>query len=95
MALGNVRFLSYSLLYEIWFETAVRGHNIYKNVWTPQRDKLLTCKKDDRSEALELDKHAVGVYKNELLVGHVPIELSRLIFQFLECAETNVVNVLK
>ena len=41
---------------------------------------------------MELDKHAVGVYINGLLVGHVPIELSRLIFQFLEAAETNVLN---
>ena len=64
---------------------------------TTIRGELLTFKKDDRSEALELDKHAAGVYKNEPLVGHVPIELSRLIFQFLKLlisiAETNGVNV--
>ena len=44
----------------------------------------LTCKKDEREEAKEHDENAIGVYQpktedGDILVGHVPIELSRLI----------------
>ena len=45
------------------------------------------------SRIQEFDKHTVRVYKNELLVGHVPIELSRLISYFLQGTETNEVKV--
>ena len=41
--------------------------------------------------ALELDKHAVGAYKT--FSWTCSIEPSRIIFQFLEYAETNVVSV--
>ena len=34
---------------------------------------LLACKKDEREEALEYDEHALGVYKADEIVGHVPV----------------------
>ena len=49
--------------------------------------------KDYSSVALDIDKHAVGIYKEDGLVGHVPIELSRIISYFLEDSETNEVKV--
>ena len=74
-----------------------RGHHVYKEIWTPQKDDILYCKKDYRSEALDIDKHVVwvnmGVYKEDRLVGHVPIELSRIISYFLQDSETNEVKV--
>lgn len=36
-----------------------------------------------RKEAKDYDKYAVGVYKENLLVGHIPIEISSLCFHFL------------
>ena len=55
----------------------------------------LTCKKDDRrEEAKEHDGNAIGVHKtktedDDILVGHVPIELSKLIKYYLEADESN------
>ena len=41
-----------------------------KEIWIPQKDDILYCKKDYRSEVLNIDKHAVGIYKEDSLVGH-------------------------
>ena len=53
---------------------------MYKNVWSPYVGEVLLANLDDRPEALEYDKFAVGIYnENEEgekeLVGHVPVEL--------------------
>ena len=86
--------ISYEMLYELGFNTAIRGHHVYKDVWTPCNEDVLICKKDDRQEAIEFDKNAVGVYKktstdDQLLVGHIPIELSRIMAGFLSCCFDN------
>ena len=52
----------------------------------------LKCKKDDRKEALDYDSHAVGVYKRDVLIGHVPIEISALTDYFLKESEKNYVD---
>ena len=86
--------ISYEMLYELGFKTAIRGHHVYKDVWTPCNEDVLICKKDDRQEAIEFDKNAVGVYNktstdDQLLVGHIPIELSRIMAGFLATSITN------
>ena len=52
---------SYKLSYEIKFDSPVRGHHVYKEIWTPQKYDILYCKKDYRSEGLDIDKHIVGI----------------------------------
>ena len=42
---------------------------------------------------MEFDKHAVGVFKEDILVGQVPIEVSRIISYFLQANETDEVKV--
>ena len=71
----------------------IRGHHVHNEIWTTQKDDILHCKKDYRSEALDIDKHVVGIYKEDRLVGYVPIELSRFISYFLQESETNEVKV--
>ena len=53
------------------------------------------CRKDERKEAKEHDEYAVGTFIQESskLVGHVPIELSFLVFTFLRAQEDNQVVV--
>ena len=53
------------------------------------------CRKDERKEAKEHDKYAVGTFiqENSKLVGHVPIELSFRVFTFLRAHEDNQVVV--
>ena len=68
--------------YRIEFQTAIRGHHIYKDVWVPHIGQNLICKRDTREEAMEYDKNAIGVFKSddpETLVEHLPIEISCLL----------------
>ena len=61
-----------------------------KIIWFSVDNESLDWKKENREEALNYDKHAVGVSrKNATLVGHLPIELSNLIDYFLKDAEEN------
>ena len=84
--------ISYKLVYKIKFDAPVRGHHVYNEIWTPQKGDILYCQKDYPSEALVIDNHVVGIYKKNMLVGHVPVELSRILY-FLQESETKKVKV--
>ena len=78
--------VNFSMYYKIEFCTNIRGHHVYQKGWTPEIGERLICLKDNRSETMEYDKHAIGVYKRvdkpddkPKLVGHVPIECSALL----------------
>ena len=68
-------------------------------MWNPRQEEYLVCKEYNRQEALEHDPNAVGVYKESsedsslALVGHVPIELSRLVAGFLGASKKHSVSV--
>ena len=66
----------------------MRGHHVYKDVWTPILHECLQTRQDLGNAE---DEFAVRVIKNdpaslnpELTVGHVPRELSRLCWYFLQ-----------
>ena len=64
-------------------ESVVRGHHIYKVVWTPTiREELLLEAEDDN----EHDRYAVCVVKrsDSCVVGHVPCDFSRVFWFFLK-----------
>ena len=50
-------------------ESVVRGHHIYKTVWTPVIGEELPV---EREEDNQHDQHAVAVVKNGDIVGHMP-----------------------
>ena len=83
------------MVYEIEFASVIRGHHVYKTEWSPKLVERLVCLKDERKEAKEHDEYAVGTFIQESskLVGHVPIELSFLVFTFLRAHEDNQVVV--
>ena len=89
--------IKFEMGYKIEFQTAIRGHHIYKDVWVPLIGQELICKADNRGEAIEYDKNAIGVFKTgdpETLVGHLPIELSCLLKYFLQASpENNLIAV--
>ena len=89
---------SFVMFYRVSFESVARGHHIYKVKWTPDKGENLVCRKDEREEAREHGKHAIGVYKKDDTktnseVGHVPNELSKLLLQFLESDSQNMFEV--
>ena len=78
----------FEMFYHVSFESVVREHHVYKGKWSPEKGERLLCQKDLREEAEEHDAHVIGVYKKERddwpgEVGHAPIELSKLLSQFL------------
>ena len=80
------------------FRSLIRGHHVYKNIWGPCKGEKLAAHLDDREEALEYDKYAIGIYKEksndwEDLVGHVPVEISSLLYHFLRASDGNYVVV--
>ena len=74
--------------YFVEMESIIRGHHVYKTVWTPVTGESLFCRHDERDEAKQFDNYAVGIYtrkeREEVLVGHVPIEFSYLFYKFME-----------
>ena len=55
----------------------------------------LVCWNDKQKEAKEHDEHAVGtlILESSMLVGHVLLELSFLIFTFIRAHEDNQVMI--
>ena len=63
------------------WESVVRGHHIYKDIWTPLIGEILFC---DREEDNSEDSFAISVIKDGNIVGHAPREESRIVWYFIE-----------
>ena len=50
----------------------MRGHHVYGRVWRATVDEQLECKPEPRNQ----DLYAVAVFKNDVVVGHVPRKIS-------------------
>lgn len=61
-------------------ESVIRGHHIYKTMWTPVVGETLgVARETDNGH----DHFAIAVMKASLIVGHVPREYSRMFHHFL------------
>ena len=49
--------------------SVIRGHHVYKIVWTPYIDEGLCLEVEDGNEKV---RHAVAIVKNGMIVGHMP-----------------------
>ena len=58
----------------------IRGHHIYKSIWTPVVGEELTLQREDSNDH---DIHAVAVVNDGDVVGHVPCLISRVSWFFL------------
>lgn len=58
----------------------VRGYHAYVDVWTPVQGQTLLLR---REPANSKDINAVGVYLDDVIVGHVPHNLAPRFSQFL------------
>ena len=88
----------FRIMHERKFQSLLRGHHVYKNVWNPYKGEILIAEPDNRDEAQENDKYAVGIYKknddgSKKLVGHAPVEFSSLLYHFLQASTENCINV--
>ena len=55
--------------------SVVKGHHVYKFVWTPVIGQELKTKLEEDNEH---DKHAVAVLLDDQIVGHLPRSISRV-----------------
>ncbi len=55
--------------------SVVRGHHVYKAVWTPALREELIVKAEDGNAH---DEHAMAVVKEGNVVGHMPRSISRV-----------------
>ena len=62
------------------WEMVIRGHHIYKEIWTPMINEILVCSQEHKNSE---DPLAVSVMKGDDIVGHVPREVSRIIWYFI------------
>ena len=73
----------FTVCYKTEVISIIRGHRVYMEVWNAAIGEVLNAASDDREEAKEYDEYAVGDYKKDLLVGHIPIEFSSLCYHFI------------
>lgn len=62
-------------------ESSVRGHHVFKSVWTPVVGQLLQVQAETGNSH---DAYAIAVILDDNLVGHLPREFSRVAFYFLQ-----------
>ena len=58
--------------------SSVRGHHVYKDIWTPAIGEVLTCTQE------LTNVHDVAVKRSADIVGHVPRSISYLCYLFIE-----------
>ena len=61
-------------------DTVIRGHHVYKEIWTPSIGEVLRCEKEEGNSH---DLYAVAMKKGDSIVGHVPHAISTLCNLFL------------
>lgn len=63
------------------FSSVIRGHHVYKTIWTPHLGEELVLATENGNL---FDRHAVAVIKDGEVVGHMPHELARFSWFFLK-----------
>ncbi len=58
----------------------VRGYHAYMDIWTPVEGEVLLVKREPTNFK---DRHAVAVFKDDAIVGHVPYNIAPRLSQFL------------
>ena len=58
---------------EFEYLTVIRGHHVYKDIFTPTIGKTLQCR---RESGKSHDSHAVATIENDAVVGHIPRNIS-------------------
>ena len=62
------------------FSSAIRGFHVYRYNWTPVVGEKLGSAREYGNPN---DKRAVAITKGNITVGHVPMEISKIVWYFL------------
>ena len=55
--------VNYKLLHETKFTSVIRGHHVYKTIWSGVVGEVLEVKPDKSTDALNYDRFVMGVFK--------------------------------
>ena len=62
------------------FSSVIRGHHVYKIVWSPVLGEVLETRPESGNEH---DRYAIGIVECGEIVGHVP-QVSRTFYYFIQ-----------
>ena len=62
-------------------ESVVRGHHVYKRIWTPLVGEQLVLKYEEDNNN---DSKVVAVLKNDVVVGNLPRKTAKTVWFFLK-----------
>ena len=80
LALASYPSVKYIIESELVKESIVRGHHIYKEMWSPVIGELLPV----LQETINVhDRRSVAVFRDVNILAHVPRELSNIFWFFL------------
>ena len=68
-------------------ESSLRGHHVYKDVWSPVIGDELPVEVEEHNT---FDEFAVAVMKSSNVVGHVPQEISKICWFFLQKRHSSI-----
>ena len=63
------------------WDSVIRGHRVYQDIWTPFIGEVLHVEQETHNVQ---DRFTVAIVKDDITVGHVPREVSRLVWHFIE-----------
>ena len=66
---------------QFFLDSSVRGHHVYKAVWEPVVGQILQVRAEEGNVQ---DRFAVATLLDDVIVGHVPREYSRIAWYFLQ-----------
>ena len=62
-------------------EDVIRGHHVYKSVWSPVLGETLTAAQERGNP---MDRFAIAVQREDTIIGHVPCTISKVFWYFIE-----------
>ncbi len=71
-------------------DSCIRGHHIYKNIWSPTAGEELACARENSNTK---DPYAIAVTRDSTVVDHVPRKLSATCVLFSRMQGTIVCTV--
>ena len=71
--------------YVFEFQSHVRGHQVYKDIWTPTLGEKLSTTAEPENHN---DKYVVKVLKDNEVVGHVPSDILKYCTSAILCGRT-------
>ena len=75
-------------------DNIIRGHHVYNDLCDAAVREMLETAPNDQEEAKEYGKYTFGLYKKDILIGHIPIEISSLCFHFINQNSGNKIKAL-